>query len=365
MTTRRAIPRSALLLSLVACGGGGTDEEAVREATVVARTAVVTEMPFRETISAIGQVVPRVGSVALLSAPAATRVAAVMAVAGQAVAKGAVLVEFEQGPFQARAQAAEAALQAAERARDRARRLVDEGIAPRKDLDQAEAELARAQAEAVAVRRDAQLSRLRAPISGVVTKMDAVLGASVDASQPLVEIANPRSIDVLLNVAPEDAARIRVGTRVMLTTGQGAGAEPLGTMTVSDVGAAVDPETRAVAVRVRGGAPRRALRIGESVSAELTVAEYPRALTVPLAALVPDGERYSVFVVDAGNVAHARLVKLGGRTAAVARVVEGLTAGERVVAEGAFGVSEGSRIIPPDSASTRSEAVPPPAAGPR
>ncbi len=363
MTTRRWISSSALLLSLVACGGGGSDEEAAPEATVVARTVVISEAPFRETIGAIGEVVPRVGSVALLSAPAATRVAAVMVVAGQAVAKGAVLVEFEQGPIQASAQAAEAALQAAERGRDRARRLVDEGIAPRKDLDQAEADLARARAEAVAARRDAQLTRLRSPIAGVVTKMDAVLGASVDASQPLVEIANPRAIDILLNVTPEDAARIRRGTPVTLSTGQEAGAAPLGTMTISDVGAAVDPGTRAVAVRVRGVASRRPLRIGESVSAELTVAEYPRALTVPLSALVPDGERYSVFVVDAGGIAHARQVTLGGRTASVARVVQGLTSGERVVTEGAFGVSEGSRIISADSASTRPDTVPTAGAG--
>jgi hypothetical protein len=134
-------------------------------------------------------------------------------------------------------------------------------------------------------------------------------------------------------------------------------------MTVSDVGAAVDPGTRAVSVRVRGGAPRRALRIGESVAAELAVAEYPRALTVPLSALVPDGERYSVFVVDAGSIAHARQVTLGGRTASVARVVQGLTAGERVVTEGAFGVSEGSKIIAPDSAATRPSPDTPPAAG--
>jgi hypothetical protein len=89
------------------------------------------------------------------------------------------------------------------------------------------------------------------------------------------------------------------------------------------------------------------------VSAEVTIAEYPRALTVPVAALVPDGEQYSVFVVDSAGIAHARAVKLGGRTTAVARVTEGLSAGERVVTEGAFGVSEGSHIVASDSASRR------------
>ena len=185
------LARSArLLLGLALAAAACKHDEAAADdnahAVVGARTVGVKEGPFRETITAIGAVVPRAGSVALLSAPAPTRIANVMAVAGQTVAKGAPLIEFEQAPFLARAQSADAALQAAEHARDRTKRLVDQGISPRKDLEQADADVARARADAVSARRDAQLSRLESPIAGVVTRMTAVLGASVDANQPLV-----------------------------------------------------------------------------------------------------------------------------------------------------------------------------------
>jgi RND family efflux transporter MFP subunit len=329
---------------------------------VNATTGIATSGPFRETITAIGSVVSRPGSVALLSAPSATRVANVLAVAGQAVKKGTPLVEFERAPFDARAASAEAALQAAELAHSRAERLVAQGIAARKDEEQATAELARAKAEAVAARREAQLSRLESPIDGIVTKMNAVLGASVDASQPLVEVADPRAIDIVLQVAPEEASRIHTGARATISSGQGPGATAIGTSDVREVGGSVDADSRAVSVRVRGSDALRSLRIGESVTAEITVAEYAKAVTVPIKALVPDGEGYKVFVVDPDGVCHDTPVKIGGRTTTMVRIADGLKAGQIVVVEGAFGMTDGGKVA---GISDPDEDEPDPAADPK
>lgn len=336
----------AACVAVAACSGGEGAAEGEQTAIVDAKTAVITERPFRETIAAIGTAMSRPESFALLSAPAPTRVASVSVVVGQAVAKGDVLVEFERGPFLARAKAAEQALAVARSAQERAQRLVDQGIAARKEVEQATAELGKAQADDVAAQRDAELSRLESPIAGVVTKMSAVLGASVDPGQPLVEVADPNAVDVVMTVTPAEAARVKVGASVSLSTGQGVAAEPIGTVVVTDVGGAVDPDTRAVSVRARGGSLRRRLRIGESVSAEIDVADYSRALTVPIEALVPEGEDFKVFVVDANNVAHETPVKLGGRTDQVARVIDGLKAGDRVVTYGAFGMDDSAKVAP-------------------
>ena len=339
----RLAPLLALILAPAACKPKAA-EEGPPVAHVTATTGVAASGPFRETISAIGTVVPRAGSVALLSAPAPTRVANVLVVAGQSVKRGAPLVEFERTPFEARAASADAALLAAELAHTRAQRLVAQGIAARRDEEQASAELAKARAEAVAARREAQLSRLESPIDGVVTKMSAVLGASVDASQPLIEVADPRALDVLLMVSAEDAARIHTGAHVTISMGQGSDAAVIGTSEVREVGGSVDPDSRAVTVRVRGGDLKRTLRIGESVIAEVTVAEFTKAVTIPVKALVPDGEGFKVFVVDENGVAHEQKVKIGGRSGAVVRIADGLKAGQIVVVEGAFGMTDGGKI---------------------
>ena len=72
----------------------------------------------------------------------------------------------------------------------------------------------------------------------------------------------------------------------------------------------------------------------------------PRAVTVPVAALVPaaGGEGFQVFVVDSEQVAHVRPVTVGGRSETVAEIASGLRAGEVVVTSGAYGIADGARI---------------------
>ena len=313
---------------------------------VGARIAPATAQPFTETLGAIGTVAPRAGHTAALSAPAPSRVSRVYVAAGQHVAAGEPLVELDQATFQAAAQSAEVALTAAQAAYERTKRLAQEGIAPRKDVDQAAADLARARADAVGARRAAQLAVLRSPIAGVVTRMSATLGGPADPSQPLVEIADPSALDILLGVTPSEAARVRPGATVALAAGQSAAGEPLGIGTVVDVAGTVDSTSRSVAVRVRAPTTRRPLRIGETVFGEIAVATHANAVTVPLEALVPEGEGFKVFVVDAAGVAHARPVTVGARTDAVAEITGGLAAGERVVTYGAYGVEDSARVVP-------------------
>jgi cobalt-zinc-cadmium efflux system membrane fusion protein len=343
------------------CGrrGDSADESEHVQPVVGARTALATAQPFTETVAAIGTVAARVGHVAALSAPGPARVARVFVSAGQHVARGAPLVELEQAPFAAAAQSADAALTAAEQSYERARRLSEAGIVPRKELDQAAAELAQARASAVTARRAQQLSVLRAPIGGVVTRMGATLGSSVDASQPLVEVADPSALDIVLNVTPTDAARVRSGAAVTLGAGQNAAGEPLGVGTVADVAGTVDSASRSVAVRVRAPATRRPLRIGETVFGQIAAATRPSAITVPLEALVPEGEGFKVFVVDAAGTAHARPVTVGGRTDKVAEITSGLAAGERPSTACASATFSGLRALRSSdpSAATRTTAA--------
>ena len=339
-----------LLGALTACGRGEKEAENGPTVTGVS-TAVAASEPFAQTIEAIGTVNARPGRYAALAAPGPTRVARIFVVAGQRVSKGDSLIGFERGPFDAAAQSAAAALAGAERNAARAERLAQAGILPQKDADQAAADLAAAQSAAVTARRSQELATLRAPLAGVVTRMTAVMGASVDASQTLVEVADPAALDIVFNVSPTEAAHIQSGDTLALRSGEaaGTGAEQLGTAIVVNVGVAVDSTSRAVAVRARLGrdAAARPLRIGESVSGQIITGVHPHAITIPVTALVPDGEGFRVYVVDSAGIAHARPVEVGGRSEARAEIVRGLAAGERVVTTGAYGVTDSTKIGPP------------------
>ena len=349
-TFRRAtLAVCAIPLVAAGCKKGTEDAKSATKPQVTANTVTAAIEPFTRTISAIGIVVSRPGRYAALSAPSATRIAKVYVSAGQRVSANAPLVEFEQGAFAAAASAAQSTLTAAERGNERAQRLATDGIVPRKEADQAASELGKARAEAVNARRALQLSVLRSPVSGVVTRMSAVMGAPADAGQVLVEVADPSALDVVLSLGPTEAGAVHVGRRVHLTAGEKTGGDPLGDGVVASISAAVDTLSRSVAVRVHVTAPARVLRLGESVYGEITVETRPNAVVIPVDALLPGDESgsYKVFVVDKAGTAHAQDVRVGGRTSTRIEIVEGLTGGETVVSQGAFAVQDSAKVAKP------------------
>ncbi len=351
LSFRAVTPFVACTAFLAAGCGKGGDAEKEKEApapVVTANTVVATVEPFTRVVNAIGNVVSRPDHYAALSAPSPTRITSVHVSEGQRVAAGAPLVEFEQVGFNAAASGAEATLNAAQKAYDRAQRLAGEGIIPRKDVEQAAADLGKAKADAVTAQRAQQLSILRSPVSGVVTRMAAVLGAPADAGQVLVEVADPSTFDVVLSIGPTDAGSVLPGARVKLFAGEKAGGDPLGEGRVASIGAAVDSASRSVAIRVTVSKPRRALRLGESVFGEIAIATRP-AVVVPIEALVPGDEvgTYKVYVVDAKGVALGREVQVGGRTESHAEITEGLKGGETVVSKGAFAVQDSAKVAKP------------------
>ena len=374
---RLTAPRShsvtlAALALLVACGSAAKDPDDdpakagktahKAPAQITASIDTVREAAFTETIDAIGSVSARVGHIALLSAPAPTRVTRVFVAVGDRVKKDAQVIEFEQPSFNAALTSAEAALTLAEGTAARAQRLVEAGVSPRKDAEVATAELATARMNAINARRTRDLSHLRSPIAGAVTRVNTVLGASVDAGQPLIEITDPSVLDVLLHVAPTDADQLRVGTPVQFFSGAAAKSAPVARGQVVDVGATVDSATRGVVVRVALSTWTRTLRLGESLTGKMVIAVHAKALSVPDAALVPAGEAFRVFVVDSADVAHAHDVKIGGRAAGRVWITEGIKAGDIVVTTGAYGMDDGAKVVKTEAAAPTPPTKPAPAA---
>lgn len=341
----------ALALPLLAgCRGAPAPDQAAAGAlpVVAVRTVVATIQPVVRTVSVTGTVVARPGSYAVLSAPAATRVSRVFVSAGDVVRQGAPLVAFDRTAFDAAYGQAAAGASAARLAAERAQRLAVAGIAPRKDVERAMTARAQADAALAVARRQRELSTLHAPLAGVVSRMNAVLDGSVDINQPLVEIVDPAALELLLMLGEADAGAVRPGAPVTFAS---SAADAPGSGTVTTVAPTLDSVSRGVAVRVRVARPAHALRIGESVTAQIALESGAPVLAVPVAALVPDADGFKVFVRDSAGIAHARPVQIGARTATLAAVTSGLNPGDEVVTEGAYGLEDGSKTnrLPPPS----------------
>jgi multidrug efflux pump subunit AcrA (membrane-fusion protein) len=115
---------------------------------------------------------------------------------------------------------------------------------------------------------------------------------------------------------------------------------------VRDVSATIDSTTRNVSVRVVIPASVRPLKVGETIYGDVAIAVRPNVITIPVEALVPEGDKFKVFVVDAKNVVHATDVTVGSRDQKVAEIKSGLTVGSRVVTYGAYGLEDGATVVP-------------------
>lgn len=349
----RALAGASVLATLLlgACrrGGGGDEEGGADEPavmpTVSVGVATAQQASFAPSVRAIGTVSPTPGGYAELSAPAPARVSRVYVTVGQVVHAGAPLVALDAAALSAAASGANAARSAAADAYARAQRLAKEGIVAQKAVEQARAELAQANAAAVAAQHTYALSTLRSPIGGVVTRISAVTGAAADPSQVLVGVANPAALAVVLQVSADDAGGVHPGAAVTLYEKDTPAAQPIGEGSVVTVGAAIDTATRAVPVQVRPGKTTRPLRLGETIVGRITTTGAERGVSIPAAALVPDtAGTFRVFVVR-GGIARAVPVQTGARGDSTVEITQGITPGTVVVTTGAYGIEDSAKVV--------------------
>ena len=140
-----------------------------------------------------------------------------------------------------------------------------------------------------------------------------------------------------------DEALAVPGLLVEIAAGERAGAQAAIIACFDDTGL---DAARAMANIPVIGICEAALSLASFIAQRFTVVTTTTRSWVPVEALVPEGDGFRVFIVDAKNVVHAREVKVGSRDEKMAEILEGLTPGLRVVAFGAYGLEDGATIAP-------------------
>lgn len=299
-----------------------------------------------------GRLVWDEGRTARVDAPIAGRVTRLMAAPGDRVAAGAPLAQLvsaEIGQAQADARRADTDLDAARKNHARIQELADAGVVPAKDLQAAEADLARAgsERERAAARerlyggsgRVDQAFVLRSPIAGVVVQRHATPGLEVrpDMAQgdapPLFLVSDPLRLWAQIDVPESAANRVAVGQTLTLR----APALPNRPIhaTVLHVSDYIDPETRMLRARADIDNADRRLKAEMFVTGDLSLAAIESA-SVPSTAVFLAGDHYYAFVQDGPGRFVRRKIDAEEGGFGQMRILSGLKPGERVVTEGAL-----------------------------
>jgi cobalt-zinc-cadmium efflux system membrane fusion protein len=287
---------------------------------------------------------------ARVSSPIAGRVTGAIAALGAHVKAGDALAELdspELGQAQSDYAGAQADLNLANRAFQRMQELYANGIAPRKDQEQAQDNLTRARSEAerarlklanlgVSTGRTDNRFVLHAPIAGAITERNINPGMEVssDLTSPLFVISELSSLWVQMDVFEKDISLIHVGAQVLVRVPAYPG--ETFTATVSYISQVVEQTTRTVKVRCM--LPNADNRLLPAMYAAIEVQSDPndKAVVVPLTALFTEDESDWLFVAIGDGHYQKRPVKAGLRLKDRAVILEGLSPGERLVVDGAL-----------------------------
>jgi cobalt-zinc-cadmium efflux system membrane fusion protein len=318
---------------LVLNGQVGHDENRLLQVSASVRGRVVSIPVDLGTRVREGDVLATIESVELGRArEELVRETSALRVAGRAWERAKALVAakaISAGEFQSR-EGEYLTRQAAAGAAERSLHLLGE---PQAAIDRLRAA---AEAGAPSAGNGATLA-LRAPFAGRVIDRKVTPGAFFDALQPLLTLADIRTVWVFARVYERDLALVREGVAVTLR----AEAYPQEAFRgrVDFVDSVVDPDTRTVRVRATVRNPEEKLRPGMFVKAQVDVPqsyEGRTVLAVPQSALQTLEGRTTLFVQQGEGVFGRRVVETGHTFEGFTEVYKGIAAGDVVVTEGSF-----------------------------
>lgn len=282
-------------------------------------------------------------------------------------------------------QAAKQTLDAEQKIFDSRQELFQQGALPRKELDQAGVDLTNARNQYQIAQKHldslnaigkaqtlksasgqlesakgkyegaaAQLSysEIRSPINGVVTERPLYPGEMAAAGAPLLTVMDTSQVTARSHIPQASAALLKIGDPANVTVPGMDNDKPLAGK-VSLVSPALDPNSTTVEIWVQLKNPGGHLKPGTSVQVSMVARSLPDTLAIPTAALLtaPDGTT-SVMMAGAcpetktatDLCAIQKTVKIGIRDEDRVQIVEGLQPGERVIASGAYGLPDKSKI---------------------
>ncbi len=179
------------------------------------------------------------------------------------------------------------------------------------------------------------------PVAGTVIEKIAIEGMRFQAGEALFRVVDTTNMWVMAEVYEQDLAYVKVGDAAQVTVNAWPGQPVEGKVTFIYPG--LGKESRTARLRIEVANPDGRLRADMAATAEIA-APLGSSLAVPESAVIDSGRRQVVLVERGEGRYEPRPVKLGARVPGWVQVLDGLKAGERVVAQATFLIDAESNI---------------------
>lgn len=221
-------------------------------------------------------------------------------------------------------------------------------------LQVADYELAQAKAALLQIEKPGEAGSsidVRAPVNGVVLRVQQESATIVAPGTPILEIGDPTDLEIEAEILSRDAVAIQPGAEV--TVEQWGGDEPakarvrrVEPAAFTKVSALGVEEQRVLVLSDFVSQTPALKALGDRYRVEVRVAVWhsDETLLVPSGALFREGSEWKTFLFDDGS-ARAVTVKAGRTDGKLTQVIEGLKAGDEVLMHPPDTVKDGSEVV--------------------
>lgn len=327
------------LLLLLALGSPPASAQSPSPIAVIGAT--VGTSTWQDPVEALGTL--RADESVTLSSTLTGTVSALNFEDGDDVAADEWLIQLDDAQAQAELRAAQALLEQRQSTLGRAQQLQDRNLGVRATLEDNAALVKQSEAEIDAIRARLADHRIQAPFAGKVGLREISIGALVTPGTELVTLDKLDTMKLDFTVPATLLSVLHPGLTLSATTPSYP--EEIFRAEVATLGTRIDPVSRSLVVRANLANDDGRLLPGMLMEVQLNQPAR-EALTIPESALVPDGERQTVWLIEAGEPAHVtrREVIIGERREGEVEIVEGLDSGQRIVTHGTLKVREGDPV---------------------
>jgi RND family efflux transporter MFP subunit len=193
-------------------------------------------------------------------------------------------------------------------------------------------------------------TKIVSPLNGVVTQRFASDGAMIQAgtssntqAMPVVHVAQDDILRLMLPVPEAYVGTIHDGQPVSVTV---PALNRRFSGKVTRFADRVQASTRTMTAEVDLKNTTRDLIPGMYAQVQLNLADEPKAIAVPVAAVDGTGNGSKVYVVDSEGLVHMRTVSIGIQNPQFVQVVSGIQPGESVILGNHSGLQDGEKVQP-------------------
>ena len=340
-----------LAVMTVGCKGKQKEEAAKRPEITGVTVSSVSLSTVDDVYEVTGTV--RANSTSIVASRVMGMVTSIPVREGDSVKAGQVLLIIDDRDAVQRVRAASMAVESAKQSQSlaektwqRYKKLYDENVISRQEMDQmdtqkkvADAEYERIKSMAEEAKTYLSFARVTAPISGRITEKRIDAGSMATPGMPLLVIEGGGSSYIEVSIDAGLGAKVKTGMVVEAIVENMD--RPLPGM-IREVFPSVDPSSRTFTCKVE--IRNALLRSGLFARVRIPVGKR-KTILVPEQAIIQKGQLTGVYAVDGQDIVTYRLVRKGNTSAGGTEILSGLTLNDRIITAGIEKVIDGGMMM--------------------